>query len=419
MPSSTIPNSKTARFLVAASAAWGLLCSAAPARAQQVEVTRARIVQLLDDAPDSRASEAQVDVSRVAVSAASVLSLENPLLSAQGGVRFNPDGSRHLAGTASLAWPVDTGGKRSSRVDAAGAEHRGAEAVGNVQRQRLLLALLLRHAMALRDAQQVSLAEARSENSERVLAIAKRRREAGSVPPLDVSLASLQRGRDAAAALSARGEQQADTGRLAALLGLASDGNSRVTGTLVPSEEPPPLDVMLRQLEKRADLRAAGARVQAARARAGRERSAASPTINLLAQYERDEGSNIGTIGLAVPLAVLNANASARLTSEAEVRAAQAERAAIRANAVGEIKEHYARSLATKAAREALAPTAATVSEAVALATRTYELGEGDLAGVLLVHREALEAQRALLEAEYAHAVAKLELLVSSGKTPQ
>jgi outer membrane protein, heavy metal efflux system len=405
--------------LVGALTLLALVCAGGDADAQQVELTRGRIVQLLADAPDSRASEAKVGVSKAAVTAASVLSLENPQISASGGVRFNPDGSRRLAGAAALSWPVDTGGKRGDRVEAASAEHRDARATGNVQRQRLLLALLLRHAMVLRDAQQVALAEARSANAQKVLATAMRRREAGSVPPIDVSLATLQQGRDAAAALSARGEQQADTARLAALLGLTTEEIGEVTGRLVPEDEPPPLDAMLRQLDKRADMQAATARVQAARARASRERSAASPTVSILAQYERDEGANIGTLGVAVPLGLLNANAVSKATSQAEAHAARAERESIRAAASGEIREHYARYVATKLAREALAPTAAAVSESVSLTTRAYELGEGDLAGVLLVHREALEAQRALLEAEYAHAVAKLELLISAGRTPQ
>ena len=420
MSSPTICNSKTARAVVlGALSALVILCIGERAHAQQVELSRAYVVRRLTEAPEARASEAQVGVSRAAVTAAGVLSLDNPLLSALGGVRSNPDGSKRLAGAATLSWPVDTGGKRSDRVDAATAEHRDARSAGNLRKQQLLLTVLLRHAMSLRDTQQVALAEARAANSLKVLQAAKRRHIAGSVPPIDVSLATLQHGRDAAAALSARGEYNADTLRLAAMLGLTTEETTRVSGALVPLEEPPPLDVMLRRIDKRSDLQTATTRVQAAQARASRERSAASPTINILAQYERDDGSNIGTVGVAVPLALLNANASARATSHAEIRAAQAERAALRAAAMGEIRAHYATYVATRQAREALAPTAAAVSESIALATRAYELGEGDLASVLLVHRETLEAQRALLDAEYAHAAAKLELLINAGRTPQ
>jgi outer membrane protein TolC len=59
------------------------------------------------------------------------------------------------------------------------------------------------------------------------------------------------------------------------------------------------------------------------------------------------------------------------------------------------------------------------VKEAVALATRSYELGEGDLASVLLVHREALEAERALLEIEHQHAEAKIHLFLAAGRIPR
>ena len=58
-------------------------------------------------------------------------------------------------------------------------------------------------------------------------------------------------------------------------------------------------------------------------------------------------------------------------------------------------------------------------SQAVDLATRGYELGENDLASVLLVRREAIEAQAALLDAEHTHAAAKIELLVAAGRLPR
>ena len=174
-----------------------------------------------------------------------------------------------------------------------------------------------------------------------------------------------------------------------------------------------------RTLNQSGPVKAATARVDAARARAARERSAGAPTLNVLAQYERDDGANIGMVGLAVPLPLLNANDVAKATSAAEVQAARAELDEVGATTAGKFRELYARYDATKRSRAALTSTAATVAEALALATRAYELGEGDLASVLLVQREALEVERAVLEVEYSHAIAKLELLVAAGRTPQ
>jgi cobalt-zinc-cadmium efflux system outer membrane protein len=389
------------------------------ARAQPPDLSRARVVELVTRAPEARVAEAEVRVSRAAVRAAGALSLEEPVLSGMGGVRVNADGRQTFSGVASLSWPVDFGGKRGAREGAAVAEQREAEATLSVQTRRVLLAALLQHAAVLRDERKLALAEARRTNSVRVMESARKRREAGSVPELDVSLAALQLARDTADALTAGGERDADLHRLEALLGLVSEQRSRATGALVPEAEPPPIDLMLRQIEQRAPVREAAARVEAAKARAGRESSAGAPTINLLAQYERDDDANVGMLGVAVPLPVLNGNRLARATSSAAIQAARAREKATRALAVAETRELYARYAATRRAVESLAPTEATVSEAMALATRAYELGEGDLASVLLVHREALDAQRALLDAEHAHAVAKLELLVASGRTPK
>jgi cobalt-zinc-cadmium efflux system outer membrane protein len=66
-----------------------------------------------------------------------------------------------------------------------------------------------------------------------------------------------------------------------------------------------------------------------------------------------------------------------------------------------------------------LAPTAALASRAVNLATRGYELGENDLASVLLVRREAIEVEETLLETQHAHAIVKIELLILAGRVPQ
>ena len=123
--------------------------------------------------------------------------------------------------------------------------------------------------------------------------------------------------------------------------------------------------------------------------------------------------------GLSVPLPILNANRAGVVTSRAEADAARARLDATRTEAAGALRQLRARHDATRRALEALAPTVVLVQQAVALATRGYELGENDLASVLLVRREAVDAQTALLEAEYAHANAKIELLVAAGKVPQ
>jgi len=55
----------------------------------------------------------------------------------------------------------------------------------------------------------------------------------------------------------------------------------------------------------------------------------------------------------------------------------------------------------------------------VSLATRGYELGENDLPSVLLVRREAIAVQAALLDVQQTHSAVKIELLVTAGRNPQ
>ncbi|WP_437835341.1 TolC family protein [Sorangium sp. So ce1153] len=405
------------RLLVITSTALHLLIPKA-AVAAEAPLTRARVAELARAAPAARVASSEAAVAGAAVTAAGVVSLENPVLSGMGGIRFNPDGGRPAAATASLSWPIELGGQRGARVEAARAEQRAALATAEGTQRRLLLAALLQHALVLRDEAQVALATERRALAQRLLATSEKRKKAGEVPEIDVTLARLQEGRDAAAEAAAVGTREADTLGLLSMLGLPSK-DGKVTGALVPPEAPPPLATLLRGADQRADVRAARAALEAARARSGRERAGRWPTVSVLAQYERDDQANIGMIGLAVPVPILNANRAGVATAEAEVDAATARLAASRASAAGDIQGLYARYEATRNALAHLAPAARLSMQAVALSTRGYELGENDLASVLLVRREALDAQAALLDAEHAHANAKIELLVAAGRAPQ
>lgn len=426
------------RRIIAPSAFRALLAGTAlftlrPAAAQEVPfvgaekpspvpaatLTRDKLVSLVLKSPKARAGGAQVGVAKAAAQAAGVAGLENPVLSATGGLRFNEDGSRPFAATATLAWPVELGGKRRARSEAAQAELQAAEVTLDLETRELIATALLQHALVLRHERELRIARARQENAEKMLSSAVRRQQAGSAPQLDVSLATLQVGREAASAATLEGQRDADVAKLAAWLGLAANALPQADGPLVPEGDPPPLEALLKQADQSLPVRRAAARVRAARARAKSEQAAASPTFQLLAQYERDDGANIGTVGLSMPLPILNSNTYGKATSSAEARAAEAEYDATRAAAEGELRELYARYEASRKALERLSPTASAAEEAVRIAIRSYELGESDLASVLLVHREALEAERALLELEHQHAEAKILLLVAAGRIPR
>jgi outer membrane protein, heavy metal efflux system len=389
--------------------------ASARARAETPLLTRARVAELARAAPAARAAATEVSGARSAVAAAQVLSLDNPSISALGGLRFNPDGTRPFAAAAALSVPVPLGPQRGSRVEAAKAELRAAAATGEDAGRKVLLAALLQHALVLKDQRQLELLSVRRAIAQRLLVAAEKQRIAGAVPELDVALARLQAGREAAAESAAEGVREADRQALAAMLGVPPE-SAIPAGALVPEIDPPPLAALLHEVDARADIRAAALGLDAARARAARERAARWPTLSLQAQYERDEAANVGLVGLAIPLPIFNANAALVASSSADVEVASARLGAARSAAAGHVRELYARYLGTRRALDALRPTTALVSEAMNLATRGYELGENDLARVLLVRREVLDAQAALLDAEHAHANAKLELLVASGR---
>jgi outer membrane protein, heavy metal efflux system len=401
--------------LIGALVSWLLVPSSA--QCEEQVLTRARVAELVRLAPAARVAQFEAQVSGAAVAAAGAWSTDNPVLTGLGGVRFNPDGTRPFSGQASLAWPVDLGGQRGARVEAAKAEHRAALAATEGGLRRLLLAALLQHQLVLRDERQLAIADERHALAQRFHAAAQRRWAAGGVPELDVALAAMQEQQDASLRASAQGARDADQWVLCTLLGLPAA--SVATGALVPEGEPPPLPELLREIQAQSEVRAAAAGLDAAQARAARARAARFPTLSVLGQYERDDRANIGLVGLAIPLPLLNANRADVASSAAEVDAAQARMAQSLTSASGQVQEMYARYLATKAALDALAPSAALATRAVNLATRGYELGESDLGSVLLVRREAIEVQAALLQAQHNHSAVKLELLVAAGRSPR
>ncbi|HKO92377.1 MAG TPA: TolC family protein, partial [Polyangiaceae bacterium] len=274
-----------ANFLTAA-LFWGVFSSfVAPAFAQggEVVLTRERVAELVRVAPAARVAQFEAQVLGAAVTAAGVLSVDNPVLSGLGGVRFNPDGSRPFSGQASLAWPIDLGGQRGARVEAAKAEHRAALASTESGLRRILLGALLQHQLVLRDEREVAIAEARHALSERFYAAAQRRLSAGGVPELDVALAAMQERQDASARASSEGARDADKLILSTLLGLPAP--SVVDGALVPEGDPPPIAELTKEIAQRVEVRAASAGLDAARARAARAQAAGWSTMNVLAQY--------------------------------------------------------------------------------------------------------------------------------------
>jgi len=409
------------RWLVAASivvVCFVALLAPASARAEEAALTRPRVIELARAAPASRVASSEAAVARAAVAAGGPIALENPVLSGMGGVRFNRDGSKPFSGVATLSWPVELGGQRGARIDAARAEQRAADAASEDTQRRVVLAALLQHALVLHDELHAGLAAERRTLAERLTAAAERRRKAGSVAEVDVALAALQQARDTALESAARGARDADKLVLVSLLGLAAQ-DPPIAGSLVPPGDPPPLATLLREVEQRADVVRATASLDAARARSERELAGRWPTISVLAQYERDDRANIGLLGLAVPIPILNANRLGVATSAAEIEVAGARVQATRSGAAGHLRELYARYLATKKSLDDLAPAASLASQAVSIAARGYELGENDLASVLLVRREVNDTRTALLEAELAHANAKIEILVAAGRALQ
>src|SRR5262245_4851903 len=104
------------RAAIGLCAVFSMLFMSGAVAADEAPLTRERVAALSRTAPSARVSRAEAAAVAAALTASGVLSLDNPVLTGLGGLRLNPDGTKHAAATATLSWPVDVFGQRGARI---------------------------------------------------------------------------------------------------------------------------------------------------------------------------------------------------------------------------------------------------------------------------------------------------------------
>lgn len=167
------------------------------------------------------------------------------------------------------------------------------------------------------------------------------------------------------------------------------------------SPDPPDIDHVLAQ---RADIKAARAALEQARANVRLQDVAARPDLNLTAGYKRTQlpdttvGVNTAIASIRITLPFTDKNQGNRAAAESEVRRAQQQVAAIenevRADYFGALEEFRMRRQEFETMLQPLREHAATIAQ---IASAAYEQGGTDLL-------RFLDAERARLDAELAWA---------------
>jgi cobalt-zinc-cadmium efflux system outer membrane protein len=248
---------------------------------------------------------------------------------------------------------------------------------------------------------------------------------AGAVPELDALRADVER-RRVANRLTLEEVSVSTAGRaLALLIGARIDAPLRVTGLLLFE----PVKGTREELSEsaranRPDLKAAEAFVESAAAALRLVRAERLlPSVTLSATYARgaewDAYYDRGTVGLSVPLPVINRREGDVAAAEAAVRKAEAQRARTLAGIEKEVATAFEQY---EAVRRVVGEYAGRIVPAqednLRLIQEGYRLGEFRLTEALLAERDFFETRSSYLDAIAAYNSSLAEIYRATGKRP-
>lgn len=364
------------------------------------------------------AAHLRIGEARGDLTGASILLVNNPEIVAQAGPRLPgaADGDTTLDLSVGVEQFFETGGQRGDRIARAQAEVDASRAsAADVQR-----VIELAVARAFYGARAADLRLQLLEENERLVRelheVARRRLEAGEATPLELNAARIRLAEAQRRTVVARTARQVAAVRLAELLGLAPSTQLTLQGDLPGDEAAPAADVLVASaLRARPDLAAAARGIDASAAAIDLADAEAWPDIGVGVFYSRDEGDDIFTAGLRVPLPLFNRNQGERQRARATRDRLVAERGALVLSVESEVRQAL---LAYEQARSALQLYDAEVlraqEESLGLLERAFEAGEVGISDVIVLQRELIEGREGFLDVRLDLALTRAGLLAAA-----
>ncbi len=370
-------------------------------------------------APSVRTARARAGEASGALAGAEMTLRNNPVIEVGAGPRIRSGGAG--SGGASVDFDVTVGqefdlrGERRARVDVARAEIAWVESsVDEVSRQSL--GDVARAFLQARYAdERLAIATENAALGAELHDVAVRRLAAGDVGALDVDLAALALARFNVDVETAQADRERALGALRRLLGVESDAVVRLSGALLDRERYA-LAELLANVGERADLRALEAEVQAADAQLRLSEVSGRPRVGLTVGYGREEDAHLATAGVSVSLPVFARGQGLEASALARAEAARIEMDAITTATRSEVRTAHAvyqRMLDAVEGfeREGLPHVERTES----LARRGYEAGALQLAELLAIRRELVDARVTYAGLLRDAAIAGVELETQAG----
>lgn len=392
-------------------------------QAQQDSLTPDEAVRLAQsNNPDLQILVAEVESERARLVGASLPFQGNPTVTVTAGPRSSRDG-RSSDASIQLLQPIEIGGQRGARIEAAKASVDAAEARLRARRAEIAVAIRRAFGRALAAEQRAQLAAEALAVAQEGLAAAQERFEVGAAALLEVNTARVEVGRMVRDRSEAERRQAEALADFRLLLGVDSAKVPHLAGELRADERGGLEESQLveQALANRAEIVGNRRALDAANARARLMERERIPTPRIGVSYTSEEDSDTriiqGLLSLDIPL--FNRNQEARGVVAARVSQLEIEVAATGRRIRQEIASAVARLRTARSAADGFAgDVVKAMQENMELGTESYRAGKIDFLQLLIIRNQALEARNEHIDVleELNAARAQLDQAIGAGQ---
>lgn len=212
--------------------------------------------------------------------------------------------------TAQMNIPIELGGKRSARINAAERTRELAQATLAGVRGDIRAQVIESFFSVLIAQERVKLATGSADIAARGAQAASRRVAAGKISPVDETKARVEQANAELELAEATASLQSARQALTALWGNASPQFAEAQGNLDALPSRPAPELLLKELENSPLVAASRAELDRRQALVGVERSRQYPdlTVSLGAKRDTEANRNMAVIGVAIPLPIFDRN---------------------------------------------------------------------------------------------------------------
>jgi len=306
-----------------------------------------------------------------------------------------------------LSQPFETGGQQGLRREAAAAGFDALRAEIDEARRQARADAALRFFDVLAAQRRVQIEQRSVELFEGTAQAVAQRRAAGEDTRLDANVALIEAERSRNALAQSRERWLDARAEFATVLQLPPSALPDVSGEFgVPAGESLPygLDQLLAMAQQLPKQRALAAREDAARARVGVAKASRYPDVTVGFSVGReglnDARENITTLSVSVPLPLFNRNDAPIGQALSEATQAELDRTTATRDTQAQIRRLWSRMASQRERVQRLQRAMlAAAADNQGLAAKSRQAGQIGLLDQLLVNRQALDAERELIDA--------------------